>query len=521
MTTAFDPSLLVPVLLCLAPKVLAPLAIRPHHIQLFFFDFMALVPAFVNLGAVPSARTQSEIRTLPIDIGAQLEFPLPKELWIKFAIEAVLDPSLSPKESARVRGVLARLSKGWHASVSTLSELWSYIPICKDTTLDRIRFYLARCPTGDLDIFLSLRDVCYILNVEGTKDNLFKAVDNIFRIIAPTAHRWRSFRFTTENPFAFARVQFHCQELRADTLYTVDLSYVYMAGYSSYVSEPGTFERPFQGHTWFSGQLPSVRRLAVFCTALQWDAVGMYDHLEVLELSDYSRCPDMKPEVLTILFRRARHLRVLRIAHIRPLRFPIGTSLRSTALRVLDIHFAYVDFASAFFGVLDAPGLVDLTVRQVYDCVDVLLVHPFVLMRLTHFTVRGDIGDAVSLHLLFSALPSLEVLDLTHSLAHVFESYCEWAISRPHLLEPNLAVNLIALHLGRFNIDSLLDLVTFVIRSMPDDAVRSGIHTITVDSPSTPAFQPELLDTLRELVPNFVLTNRWSTLGHYYIQFDL
>ncbi|KAJ7119962.1 hypothetical protein C8R43DRAFT_960032 [Mycena crocata] len=474
---------------------------------------MAVVPAFVNLGAVSSGRAQPRIYTLPVDSDAQLDFPLPKELWIKFAIEAVLDPSLSPQESSRVRGILASLSKGWHASVSNLSELWSYIPIYKDTTLDRIRFYLARCPTGDLDISLLLRDVCFILNVEGTKDNLFKAVDNIFAVIAPTAHRWRSFRFTTENPFAFARVQFHCQDIRADTLYTLDVSYVYMAGYSSYVSEPGTFERPFQCHTWFSGQLPNVHRLAVFCTAVQWDAVGMYDNLEVLELADYSRCPNMKPEVLPILFRRARRLRVLRIAHIRPLQFPVGTSLRSTTLRVVDIHFAYVDFTSAFLGVLDAPGIIDLTVRQVYDCVDVLLVHPFLLMRLTRFTVRGDIGDVISLHLLFSALASLEVLDLTHSLAHVFESYCDWAISRPRLLEPNLAVNLLALHLGRFNIDSLLDLVTFVIRSMPDDAVRSGITTITVDSPSPPAFRPELLETLRELVPEFVLTDMWSSRG--------
>lgn len=229
--------------------------------------------------------------------------------------------------------------------------------------------------------------------------------------------------------------------------------------------------------------MPRITHLKLFCVPVRSDAALRFELLESVELTDFSCPATVDPCFLHTLFAIAINMRFLRLGALLPFPLPPSFRLYSASLRVLDIEFYHGSFSAELLSALDAPLLADLTVREVYQYVHSLLASPGVLSQITHFRVYSDIGDEVSLHQLFSALPRLRVLDLLHAHSHVFDAYSLWAASPLRSELPNTTANLKELHLGKVGLEAVLALVRFVMQSSSGSCTSTGLRKVRVRGP--------------------------------------
>ncbi|KAJ7161103.1 hypothetical protein C8R46DRAFT_1038265 [Mycena filopes] len=429
------------------------------------------------------------------------KFPLPIELWLKSVFELIHDPTLTPSQSAKNRAAVACVSKVWRGRVYSVSAFWSSITIFKTVSIDRLRFVIAQCRDGDLDLTLNLREIRSIAGRAPTVWTIASLVDAIFDCIGPTSSRWRSFELCTENPFVFKRVQSLCAGLPADRLSRLKLSYVYMPGYSNHIHTPAVYELPFQVHPWFSDSISRLSELRLFCAPMNWNAVGRFEHLEVVELTDFSADVHLDPGLLPALCRGAPSLRVLILGALRPFLVPADFRLESTSLRELDVEFYKPVFVGAILASVVAPGLRELVVRQVYDQLHALLACPDLLSRIERFTAYSSFGDHITIQHLFTAMPRLLHLDLSHSVPSAFNAYCQWAATRVSLGERDHSAHLQSLSVCRVPVEQVVGLVLGLGHSVGELHSPRSLRRVRFER----SWDIGNLTRLRELVPDFAL----------------
>ncbi|KAJ7855715.1 hypothetical protein B0H14DRAFT_3448809 [Mycena olivaceomarginata] len=315
--------------------------------------------------------------------GSIVPVDLPMELWVQSMLELVHDPTLSPKESAASRGAVATVCKDWHECVYTTSTFWSNIVIFKDLNFDRLRFVISKCAVGDVHIRLHLHNIRVIRGIPATIWVIALLVDRIFGCIADCAERWKTFELCTENPAIFHRVQSHCRSLDVTSLETLDLSYVYIPGHSPHIRAAEMYNVPFRSEPWFGEPLPRLSTLRLFCTPILWGTSGLFDHLQVVELSDVSCTMSLHPDVLPAIFEFSVQLHILRIGMMRAFEIPSHFVLSSSSLETLDVDFFNPAFIGRILESVVAPGLTELVVRGVFDNVDLLVACPQLLSGVT------------------------------------------------------------------------------------------------------------------------------------------
>ncbi|KAJ7029486.1 hypothetical protein C8F04DRAFT_1187699 [Mycena alexandri] len=448
---------------------------------------------------------------LDASTGQSVELPL--EVWAKMVYALVHDHTLTPKQSAAMRGIVACVSKEWHRRVYSMSEFWSTITIFKSVSIEHLNFVLSKCMVGPVHVKLHLRDIRNILGRPATVWNISILVDSVFECLSPYSNRLESFQLLTEDPFVHRRVQFHCTVLPAAAISNLHLAYVYVPGYTPHVHPLEEYEPPFPTRPWFQDNLSSVRRLNLFCTTVNWDAFGAFDNLEHFELCDYFCSSPMDADILPAILSSAPRLRRLIIGGLRPFVIPSDFELRSSSLRMLDVEFCRPEFIAQLIARVVTPNLDTLVVRQVYSNIKGLLDCPTLLSGITTFAVHSQIGDSGTLPMLYSAMPRLLRLDLTHSTSDAFLSYCDWAVSRPLLRLPNYSAKLVSLSVGRVQINTLHRLVAFIALHSSMTSNGTGIRRLRLEAPINRLPVLRELDNMRQLVPDFALTNVYAFSG--------
>ncbi|KAJ7672312.1 hypothetical protein DFH06DRAFT_1124218 [Mycena polygramma] len=441
--------------------------------------------------------------------------PLCRQTWSLTIHAFVNDPSVSPKESAVRRGIIACVAQVWKGALYETPDFWTNIIIVKDMPVSALDFTLDKCGDDGVHLWFSLLNFRDLSGRLAGEEAVNKWVDDRFRRLSPISLRWRSFKLDTESPLVFNRIRVHCGALKAYFLTSFDVSYTYLPGHSLEVA-PSARLLPFDSVPWFRTVLPSLTRLVVFCVPFLWDNDLLYEGLEVVDLS-YSHCPITLPiDVLPRLFTLATRLRSLRLGVIAPFDFPADYILFSQSLRALDLDFDSGPVVRSFLDALEVPNLRDLTVRDVRECVDYLFAFPVLLNRITRFCARGPLGDRVSLQHLFAALPRIEILDVVHSTPLVFETYCEWVRLRERFGQSNYLGGLRVLHLPAVDLSLVVRLVNLVGETVLPEVGRIGIQRLRVERPLDHGMEWNSLTWLRAVVPDFALTNMYSPSGTTY-----
>ncbi|KAJ7758239.1 hypothetical protein B0H16DRAFT_1720843 [Mycena metata] len=392
------------------------------------------------------------------------DFKLPMELWIKIVLKLLRDPKLSPSRAAAARAVVACVCKDWQIRVYAVPELWTHITIYKNVTLSKLDFRSMRqrptvWPTAML-------------------------VDAIFDRTGRTSSRWASFELCTENPLVFRRVHYHCSVLQATTLSRLQLSYVYMPGYSDHMYAPVIYDVPFQLHPWFLDNTPYLRDLQLFCSTIDWNVATTFSYLERVEISDFASADPLKPEVLPALLAGAPQLRVLVLGAMREFSVPAAYNLESGSLEELDLE------------------LQTLTVRHIYTHIHYLLANPRLLSTVDRFTAYGLIGGYASLEQLFGYMPYLCHLDLSNSTAETFRWYCLRVFRRAKARVPDFSVNLRSLAVGRVSVRMVLRVLQSIAGG---PIVTPGISRLRIERPPEDHSTSDL-EVLRAMVEDFALT---------------
>ncbi|KAJ7881449.1 hypothetical protein B0H13DRAFT_2345108 [Mycena leptocephala] len=321
-------------------------------------------------------------------------------------LEAVHEPGLTPEVSTACRGVIASVCRERHDRVYTISDFWSTVVVCSNLPMNRLAFIMSMCLTGDVHIRLCLIDVGRVLGGSETMWTIGRLVDDIFARISPSAGRWKSFELSTEDPVVFHCVQFHCRNLRLDSLVIFKLAYVYMPGHSFH--PVAVYQMLFEPAYWFNDNFPRLSTLELFCVPLCPQAPGFFDNLQVLELSDFTCSVALDPILLAALFATAPRLRTLRFGPMQSFIVPPNYRLYSCSLRTLDVEFFRPEFVGRLLESIVAPNLTNLALAPIWRY---------------KFTVHSDFGSQISLADLFNSMPKLTELDLTHSYSHVFLAY--------------------------------------------------------------------------------------------------
>lgn len=397
----------------------------------------------------------------------------------------------------------------------SLPFFWSSIVIVKDMPLPYLDFLLSKCTDGDVSITLSLVNVRRIYGEPATAQVVDRWIDAVFDRISVTSRRWTSFDLDTDNHLVFGRVHFRCLSLFADSLRSFKVSYTRLSGSSNHLSTAAE-QLPTVASCWFRSDLLHLTHLSSFCVPLHWNADHLFDGLEFVELADFS-CPIPIPlHILPRLFAVAGRMRYLKLGSLVPFLVPGSYRLASTSLEVLDIDFDTGPLAGDLLSAMDVPSLTDLTVRDVYRSVHCLLACPLLLGRLTRFCVHADIGDSVSLQLLFDLIPRLQVLDLCRTRSDVFYAYHDWALLRVPLERQLFFIHLRALYLPEVDLTQLVRVVNLVAECVPSGVRRVGIDRVRVERPSDPSPFYESMSWLRAVVPDFAFTRLYSRAGSTY-----
>ncbi|KAJ7447635.1 hypothetical protein FB451DRAFT_1188167 [Mycena latifolia] len=338
------------------------------------------------------------------------DIPVSKDVWHRIMGKLINDPLVSPVESASSRAAIACVSPDWRDRVYTNPLLWSSIALCKDVPMGRLE-------------------------------------------LVPSVSRWKTIELVTENPVIFTRVRSLCEGLPANSLSTLELSYMYMPGYCIFPRDDGVYELPSAPGPWFCDVLPNLSHLISYCTPFAWSSPGICSRLQTVDITDFS-CPSpMNPADLQMLFSAAVCMRSLRFGAMAPFDWPQNIALTSQSLRAVDIQLNRGILVASILRSMDVPNVTDLVVREVGPYAYSLLECQTILARITRFTIHDDFPDAVVLHQLLTSLASLDTLDLIHSTPSAFYGYCEWAFTRLRFLQPNAAADLVRLYLGAVDLD--------------------------------------------------------------------
>ncbi|KAJ6449310.1 hypothetical protein C8R47DRAFT_1084766 [Mycena vitilis] len=441
--------------------------------------------------------------------------PLGEDVWNLAAYHYVYDPRASARESAQRRALLARVSKSWFLRVVSNLVLWTSITVKKDTPLSAIEYNLLMTGEADLHIRLSLVDMRRFYGRPARMLDVGIWIDALLNILGPTSPRWKSFCFETEDPLVFAQVQSRCAPLSAENLEFFDASYTHLYGlFAGSVSHARA--RPFVPSLWFKGKLPNLQRFTTCCVPMLWRAGHSFASLTSFEYSDLSSPSPLPIDFLPLLFTIATRLRILRLGAMEPFAVPDTYSLVSTSLEVFDIDFETGPTVSHILDALDAPSLVDLTVRDVRTSIHWLLQCPDLLRPLTRFCVYSAIGDPTSLQHLFTGMPNLEVLDLTHSRTRVFDVYCTWATKQLSFGKPLFFLGLRVLHLPAVDLAQLASFLGFVAGLIGTHTARIGVDRVRVERSSNFYPEDDAVSWLRAVVPDFGFTNIYSPPGTTY-----
>ncbi|KAJ7027188.1 hypothetical protein C8F04DRAFT_1267331 [Mycena alexandri] len=413
---------------------------------------------------------------------------LPYDLWLKITTGLIHDHSSTPQQAARDRAAIASVNSDWKDRVYNSSSFWSCLTVFEGLSLECIAFFVAKCTAGPMHITISLCNIETLDYLPATPERLRTFVDAVFVLISPTSNRWHAFTVESESPVIFRRVSDNCRSLQVDSLTHLEISFVCMRSYSPFTTETRAHFGQALGPTWFAIAPPTLVYLATFCTRLSLDA--------------YTFLPS--------LFRIAVHLRHLRLGAINPFVLPDDFALQSSSLESFDLEFHRGEFAGHVLAVLDTPRLTDLTVRGVYDYVHCLLARPDLLSRITRFCVYSEIGDSVSLHHLFTSLVSLEALDLGHGKSIAFQAYRDWACARVRFSQSWIFGRLRVLRLPRVELHLVLDIVFLVAESVVDSETEVGLQSLRLERPVDYAASGFELAWLRNMVPDFAITNMYS-----------
>ncbi|KAJ7183728.1 hypothetical protein C8R46DRAFT_1209877 [Mycena filopes] len=432
-----------------------------------------------------------------------ISLELPFDIWLHIATDVVSDPKLSARDAAYIRSAIASVNRDWKDRVYFTPSLWSRLIVDRALPLSRLEFYVSRCSLGPIDLTLPFRNMSLFGPVGAGSAPFHEYLDTVFSIVGGTSSRWRSFTFETESAMVYRGVAAHCSSLSAPNLVLVDVrchpngNLHALAGLSS---GPASVSSP----PWFTGELPLLRVASFACVPFN---VAQLRSVTSLALADHTGPSFISPSILRTVFARSSNLTRLRLGALSPFPLEDAFVLRSRTLEELDMEFYRGDYVGGLFAALDAPLLARLTVRGVYDFVHALLVRSDILGRITHFRVRSDIGDRVSLQHLFNALTSMSVFDLQRSRPEVFQAYREWAEARVRFGQPCLAAGLRALLLPRCELVSVLYVVELVASNMPVGSESVGIESLRVHHPLHEDHAEHSLSWIRNLVPDFALTS--------------
>ncbi|KAJ7635500.1 hypothetical protein DFH06DRAFT_1336521 [Mycena polygramma] len=448
------------------------------------------------------------------DNGAKPPFGrLPFDLLNKSLLDFACDPLLDPKEKAVRLGTIARVSRRWKSHIYSSSAFWSSIVITKRTPWSSLEFVVRRCgPAADISLRLTLLDVRTLDKCYATRVVVDAWIDAVFDRISHSAPRWVDFELDTDNALVFNRVRHHCGGLLAVTLQNIELSYTYLSGFHP-AGDALDLALPFIPRPWFQSCYPELRRLSSYCVPLLWDDDSLFENLEVVELTDFS-CPEPLPvDVLPRLFLLATRLRSVRLGTLVPFSTTPGYSLRSSSLRSLDVDFDGAIVAGDILSSLDAPNLVDLTVRDVRDLIHRVLLCSSLLERLERFCAWGELGDAMSLHHLFTSMRRLRVLDLVHSRPQVFASYCNWVHDRVRAGHYYCLADIRALHLPAVDLRMVVNLINAVCKTVPAGEGRVGVERLRVELPCNWDMFGDEMEWLRAVVSDLAFTRFFCPSG--------
>ncbi|KAJ6481344.1 hypothetical protein C8R47DRAFT_1218506 [Mycena vitilis] len=429
--------------------------------------------------------------------------PLTYDVWRSVVLAFVNEPGVGARESAVRRGIVACFA------LYGGTGFWSCITVEKRMPLSALDFALSKCVEGDLHLRFTLLDVKRLEGLPASPAVVSAWIDSVFDRLCPLASRWRSFRLDTENPVIFNRIRHRCADLEAYTLARLDLSYTYLPGYSLLAdSQEGLL--PFHPSSWFGSVLPSLVRISLYCVPFIMANDLLFEGLEVVDLACYD-CPASLPvDVLPRLFALASRLRSLRLGTLVPLSLPEHYVLLSHSLQSLDLSFDSGPVAGIIFDALECPKLTELVVRDVRDGVHFLTACPVVLNRITVFGARGDIGDRISLQHLFAAMPRLETLDLVHSTARVFYTYCEWVRLCIRFEQTVWIRNLRSLALPSVELHEVVGIVNLVGESVFPQVGRIGVERLRVERPPDLDAEWNSVHWLRRIIPDFAFTELYS-----------
>ncbi|KAJ7130013.1 hypothetical protein C8R43DRAFT_1133983 [Mycena crocata] len=436
--------------------------------------------------------------------------------------------------AAERRGVVGRVCRSWlvripfinglsafiylqeQAILYTTPSFWNIFHIYHFTPIAHLDFMLSKCTTGEIHIKLLLRRTGFVDGAPITLSQTIAFVDRVFWHIGPTSRRWKSFALSTEHPYVFARVQYHCSMLLADSLTSFDISYVYLPGYASIQDDPDADQIPFQSADWFNGQLEQVEHLYLFCYPVRWESFGVLTRLRVVHLVDFSTPLSLDSSILITLLSPNSSLEELRLGTVDVTEFPADVVLACPALRVLDVRFFRCRLVGKILSALIVPNLTDLVVRDVADQLYRLLICPALLSGLVHLELHGKAGDRYSLQHLFAAIPRLRSLNLHHTDSGVFDVYSDWALSRVRFQQANHAAHLRCLFLGHVDLSKLVALVDMLHQSVNSDSSRPGLAMLRLEKPSERSLAvDENVDCLRFLVPDFAFTGVYERRVSY------
>ncbi|KAJ7114759.1 hypothetical protein C8R44DRAFT_740129 [Mycena epipterygia] len=399
------------------------------------------------------------------------------EIWRRIADFFLPEVHNHPGTFARMRGILASICRGSYHRIYNDPHFWSALNLNLLVAPQSIAFALAHCPVGPLRVRLALID--------------YALVDDLFRAISHTAHRWNSFFVYTEHPGAYIRIRSNCADLHTPLLSSLSLRYGYMPGYSEFDDDDDIYDAPFTPLPWFNGSFEHLKHLELSAVGFPWITPNIFATITSLDLTDYIDNIPVDWAFYDLLFSTARCLRYLRIDSFPKCRIPPSTSLYAPSLAVLDVGFDGDRFLLDLLSTLIAPGLVDLTVRDIHRGLHRLLRCHTLLRQLVRFALYGDVYASHSilydqdLVRLFNFMPQLQVLDLRHARREVFFAYALWAYRNFRACSAHSS-KLRALYVGRIELRILLEFLVFHGANDAADGSQMVLRTVRVKSVDVP-----------------------------------
>ncbi|KAJ6477941.1 hypothetical protein C8R47DRAFT_1323290 [Mycena vitilis] len=359
-----------------------------------------------------------------------------------------------PLDFGRRRGQLALVCRYWAAVVYGDTSLWASVTVTRHTRAHMLRRVLEFSASRPLRIKLAFESFSH--RTVGRSAAAVNSLDDIFAVLSPTSRRWTSFVFSCQNPIVFGRVNEKCANLEAPLLGSMSILYWYLPGYDPVVGDQ-TYLRPFSPLPWFSRSVLRLRGLELNGIPLLWETPLLFNHLEVVDLSDFPSNAPLGWEVFSALFLSATRLRILRIGSIHTGPSDRTCPLLSNSLEELDVRFVGSPALGLLVQRMVLPSIKTLVVRGFYQ-VDLfsVLLWPYCLSRVLRFEVRGWLGSGEDVWPLFDSLKKVEEFDFTHARGEMFGSFYEWSLARVDSPTPRRSRSITRLCVGHVDTQILV-----------------------------------------------------------------